>query len=131
MGGYSVEALIKCRLCGKPALCFGQSDICIDCLDIEGEFQKVRDYVHDHQGAKIFEVSLALHISIDKLKRFLKEGRLEIVEKDNQFLFCESCRKPIQSGRYCDECLVTQKHDFKTVYTSKSGSKKALRFLSH
>ena len=34
-----------------------------------------------------------------KIKRYLRENRLEIIEPDNHFLFCEACKnQSVQAG---------------------------------
>jgi len=82
--------------------------VCPTCYENdENEFQKIKDYLNVHPCAKIFDVVADLNISIKQIKRYLRESRLEILEKDNHFLLCESCGKSIRTGRYCDECYKT------------------------
>jgi predicted amidophosphoribosyltransferase len=50
---------------------------------------------------------------VEKIKRFLREGRLEIVgDSGNMFLECEGCGKAIRSGRYCSDCEREMSRDF-------------------
>lgn len=96
----------NCRKCGKIYNYIGGSPICPVCRQLEEEeFKRVKDYLYDNPGASITQVSTELDISIELIKRFLKEGRLEIVgECANMVLECEICGKSINSGRYCPEC---------------------------
>lgn len=96
----------NCRKCGKIFNSFTGSPVCPACKKAEeDEFKKVKDYLYRNPGANLNQISLNLEISIEKIKRFLKDGRLEIVsEEGNMFLECERCGKAINSGRYCEEC---------------------------
>ena len=107
----------NCRKCGKIFTYLGGSPICPNCKQLdEVNFKKVKDYLYDNPKASLTQVSEDLEISLEKIRRFLKEGRLEIVSDDgNLFLECESCGKSIKSGRYCDECEKSVAAGMKTV----------------
>ncbi|NJD03309.1 MAG: MerR family transcriptional regulator [Ruminiclostridium sp.] len=96
----------NCRKCGKIFTYLGGGPICPSCKQADEEdFKRVRDYLYDHPGSSLNQVSLELDISVEKIKRFLKDGRLEITDEEgNMFLECESCGKSIKSGRYCVNC---------------------------
>lgn len=96
----------NCRKCGKIYNYIGGSPICPVCRQLEEEeFKRVKDYLYQNPGASITQVSTELEISIELIRRFLKEGRLEIVgDCANMVLECEVCGKSINSGRYCVEC---------------------------
>lgn len=96
----------NCRKCGRIYNYLGGPPICPVCKQAEEEdFQKVKEYLYDNPGATITQVSTELDIGIEKIKRFLKEGRLEITGDDgNMILECENCGKSIKSGRFCDAC---------------------------
>ena len=65
----------------------------------------IKEYLYQNPGAMLSEVSVELNISLDKIERFLKEGRLELTSEEGSFhLECEMCGKSIRSGRLCDEC---------------------------
>ena len=116
-----MEEMKNCKRCGRLHQSNGFSNVCNYChAQDEADFGKIREYLYEHPFAKIFEVSTSLDISVHKIKRYLREGRLEIVEKTNLFLDCEMCGKPICSGRYCDECFKKVSHDFKVIYNPQS-----------
>ncbi len=96
----------NCRKCGKIFTYLGGTLICPVCKQAEEEdFKRIKEYLYKNPGAGLNQVSVELDIGVEKIKRFLKEGRLEIVSADgNMFLECENCGKSIKSGRYCDEC---------------------------
>lgn len=96
----------NCRKCGKIYNYIGGPPICPVCKQAdEVDFQRVKEYLYEYPGATMTQVSTELDISIEKIKRFLKEGRLEITgEEGNLILECENCGKSINSGRFCEAC---------------------------
>lgn len=96
----------NCKKCGKIFNYIGGAPICPVCMQSEEEdFQKVKAYLYENPGSSITQVSTDLDISIEKIRRFLKEGRLEITGDDgNLTLECENCGKSIKSGRFCEAC---------------------------
>jgi len=96
----------NCRKCGRIFNYIGGTPICPVCRkEEEDDFQKVKRYLYENPGASITQVSTELDITIEKIKRFLKDGRLEITGDDgNMVLECENCGKSIRSGRFCEEC---------------------------
>jgi uncharacterized protein len=112
--------LKNCKLCGKVYTIGGFTQVCPQCKEQdEFDFDKIREYLYIHPGAKIFEVVSDLRLGVNKIKRYLREGRLEVVEENNVFLQCEMCGDPIHSGKYCEKCLHKSHHDYDVVYTSK------------
>jgi flagellar operon protein (TIGR03826 family) len=96
----------NCRRCGKIFTYMGGTPFCQACRQADEEdFKKVKDYLYKNPGANLTQVSVELDISVEKIRRFLKDGRLEIMsDEGNMFLECENCGKAIKSGRFCDEC---------------------------
>jgi ribosomal protein L32 len=77
------------------------SDICPDCQrEIEEDFEKVKNYLKEHPNAKIMKIIDDTGVSESRLNRFIRAGRLSIKP------ICESCGKPIESGRLCAECKM-------------------------
>lgn len=97
-----VKNCVKCKklfqyLSGPP--------LCPNCKEQEEkDFQAVRQYLKEHPRASLTEVADALEISVEKITRFLKEGRLEIAPGSAIILECERCGSPIMSGRFCASC---------------------------
>jgi uncharacterized protein len=126
--------LKNCKICGRIFQSNGFSEICPGCYkQDENDYNKIREYLYEHPYAKIFEVSLNLDIPVSRIKRYLREDRLQIVESSNLFLDCEKCGAPIHSGRYCDECITAVNHDFKVVFNeiAKKPEQHKLNFNSY
>ena len=76
-----MSKLISCSRCGKFFETDGWQTLCLDCIEQdEKDFRRIREYIYEHPGAKIFDVSLNLDVSIAKIKRYLREGRLRGVK---------------------------------------------------
>ena len=98
--------LRNCKRCGRLFNYIGGNPICSSCKDEdEADFQKVKKYLYENPGATISQVTSSLDISVEQIKKYLKEERLEIVGDDGIFtLLCEKCQKPIHTGRFCETC---------------------------
>ncbi len=96
----------NCRKCGRIFNYLGGTPICPACKEQEEkDFQRVKEYLYQNPGASLTQVSTELEISVEIIKRFLKDGRLEITSEDgNMVLECENCGKSIKTGRYCMDC---------------------------
>ncbi len=107
--------LRNCTKCGR-AFAYTGNDICSRCAsDTENDFKKVKEYLYDHPGATVTEVSEGTGVSEKQILRYLRESRIEIREEDNCLLHCERCEKSIRSGRFCDSCVAEIKKQFGSV----------------
>ena len=97
--------LRNCSRCGRL---FGYTGrpVCSYCIEEEeDEFKKVKDYLYDNPGSTVFEVSDATGVDEEKIMRFLKEERLQVSsENPNMLLECENCGRPVNTGRFCQNC---------------------------
>lgn len=115
----------NCRRCGKVYNYIGGPPICPSCKDAdEVDFKRVKEYLYKNPGASLSQVSSELDVSVEKIRSYLKEGRLEIIGDDaNLILECESCGKSIRTGRLCDSCAKELKKDFNTTAKQMSQSR--------
>ena len=117
--------MINCERCGKTFNSNGFYSVCELCTKHdEQDFSKIKEYLAEHPGAKLFDLVYDLNIAVKKIKRYLRENRLEIIENNNRFLFCEMCGKPIRSGQLCDTCYREFHRNNKTGYFNVSNKKK-------
>lgn len=115
--------LRNCRRCGKMFNYLSGPPICMDCKkDDEEIFKKIKEYLYDNPGATLSEVATVLEVSVEKIKMFLKEGRLEIKDGANIILECERCGKSIKTGRYCDACSREMATGFKESVAPQTAS---------
>lgn len=130
----------NCRRCGKVYNYIGGTPICSACRQLDEEdFKRIKEYLYDNPGATLSEVSTVLEISVEKIRGFLKDGRLEILGNEgNMVLECEKCGKAITTGRYCQECTKDLTNDLRSTASQISNTLKsethkdtiALRYLN-
>ena len=97
----------QCEFCRRPHKDMGKG-VCAECLlQLDEDFIEIREYLYEHENAGIEEVSEATGVSRKSIFYLLKEERLLVGEESEQasgILKCESCKKPIRSGRMCVFC---------------------------
>lgn len=95
-----------CEKCGGVMIFKGVGEYhCEDCGEVAyDDYGKVRLYIEEHRGATAAQIESAIGIPQRTIRHMLKEGRLEVTADSRAFMYCEACRKPIRSGRYCPEC---------------------------
>ena len=113
----------NCKKCGKIFNYIG-TPMCPACGEKdESDFRRVKEYLYNNPGATMSEISVVLEVSIEKITRFLKDGRLEIIGGEgNLVLECEGCGKSIKTGRFCDDCARDITKDLKSTAKQMSES---------
>mgnify|MGYP001028221087 CR=1 FL=1 len=114
----------NCRSCGRIFNYVAGMAICPACREkMEQKFQEVKDYIREHKGAGINEVSEACDVEANQIRQWLREERLEIAPDSAIMLACESCGAPIRSGRFCEKCTGNMTRNFKDVIKSNQPEK--------
>jgi hypothetical protein len=110
-----MSELRNCKKCRKMFHALGDRKVCSDCEKKHEEgFQAVKEYLRDNPKALMADISRDLKMSVDKIKSYLKDGRLEILNAEgNMILECETCGKSIATGRQCEECARGRLNKFK------------------
>ena len=105
-------SVCSCERCGK-VIDENLRSLCPSCAIQEDiEFSNIRDYLDANPGATVLQLSTDLDIPIKNIKRYLRESRLQVVERDtrnNEFLTCIKCGNPITTGYYCFSCATSLK----------------------
>jgi len=77
-------------------------------MKMDQDFILIREYLYDHDGAGIEEVSEATGVTRKTIMYLLKEERLLVGDENGNngggILKCEACKKPINTGRMCAGC---------------------------
>lgn len=95
----------NCRKCGRVYNYVTGPNMCPSCREaMDKKFGEVKEYVREHRGASIQEVSEVCEVEVGQIHQWLKEERLELVEGSGIVLHCENCGTPIYSGRFCQNC---------------------------
>ena len=95
----------NCPRCGK-LFAMNFRDICPDCSKaIEGEYQKCSDYLREHRGATMTELSEVTSVTIRQITKFIREGRISVIDAPNLSYPCEVCGTTfIQESNMCPSC---------------------------
>jgi len=98
--------IVQCQFCKKPFASVG-GRICPACNEqIDKDFITVRDYIYEHKHSNIDRIAKETEVSKPIIMHLLKEGRLIIDSPDGDgLLLCEMCKKPINTGRLCKDCI--------------------------
>lgn len=106
----------NCKSCGRIFNYMSGPVICPACKDgMEAKFQEVKEYIREHKGANIPEVSEACDVEAAQIRQWLRDERLEVTEDSALYLTCESCGTAIRSGRFCEKCKGDMTQSLKNV----------------
>lgn len=129
----------NCKMCGK-IFNYVRSPFCPACTkNLEEKFKQVKEYIYEHPGAGIAEVSEENDVSKNIIQHWVREERLSF-SKDAQVDFaCERCGTPIRTGRFCKKCKKEVQQDLQKVYAVapperekiQADAKARMRFLGH
>lgn len=107
----------NCRGCGRLFNYIRGPYLCPACREgMEEKFQKVKEYIREHPGVGIQQVSDACEVEAAQIKQWLREDRLELVEGSALLLTCMSCGELIRSGKYCEACKNNIANGFKNAF---------------
>ena len=106
----------NCRMCGRIFNYISGPFYCQVCREkMEVKFQEVKEYIRQHPGVGIPEVSEACDVEPSQIRQWLREDRLEVTEDSPIFLSCDGCGANIRSGKYCEKCKNNVTRGFKEV----------------
>jgi len=109
----------NCPKC-KKVFSYVSSSYCPACeKEEEALFNIVRDYIKENNTSTMMQVCEATGITMKKLTRYIKEGRLEISKGMHGELTCEACGKPVLKGKFCDSCVVKIGQEMNTAFATK------------
>ena len=94
-----------CRNCRKLFNYMAGDCFCSACKEyMDRTFQEVSQYIKEHDGVSMAQVSANCNVSISLIETWIKEERLHTVDEQKVYSTCESCGKPIASGKFCNLC---------------------------
>lgn len=94
----------NCPRCGKV---FARTihDVCPACIqNIEEDYQACLKYLRENKGCTISELSDATEVTIRQITKFIREGRISLMDAPNMSYPCESCGVLIRDHHICEEC---------------------------
>ena len=97
---------VNCSLCKGIMVFRGVGEYkCEDCGNKEyDDYGKARNYIEEHPGANVYEISETTGVSRKVITNLVKDGRFEVTKESKTFMMCEVCGVSIRSGRVCRNC---------------------------
>lgn len=123
-----------CSMCGRSMPIDYEKDYCPACED-DVLFREVREYIRSHDVTE-FELAEIFQIPQSKVRKWIKDGRIEYVERENKMINtrCQRCGTPVTFGTLCTECMRIMNGNKEIAYTilksSKDDDKNRMRFIS-
>lgn len=109
----------NCKNCGKMFNYIGKP-ICPTCEKrLEDKFQEVKQYVKEHREASITEVAEENEVSVNQIKRWVRQERLAFSDESMVGLECENCGAMIKTGRFCESCKQKLQNNLSSVIKKK------------
>ncbi len=107
----------NCRNCGRLFNYLSGVPLCPHCVRVlDDKFQKVKNYIYEHRDAGIQEVADENDVSVQQLRQWVREEKLQFSEASQVGLACESCGTMIRSGRYCKKCKEKLSNNLNSAY---------------
>jgi ribosomal protein L32 len=78
---------------------------------LEEKFQQVKDYLRENPDASVEQTATDNDVTTKQIKQWVKEERLILSTATDSGVVCETCGKPIRSGRLCEKCKAALQSD--------------------
>lgn len=97
---------VTCKKCEGVMVYKGLGEYkCENCGATEyDDYGKVRNYLDEHRGANVTQISVATGVSHKSIRDMIKENRFEVIDSRGGYIRCEMCGESIKSGRLCSKC---------------------------
>ena len=83
---------------------------------LEEKYNEVRQYISENRGVSIMQVSREMDVSVEQIKAWIREDRLQLDEAGDPEFCCLQCGVPIRSGKYCDHCKSRVLNNLNSAY---------------
>lgn len=116
---YKIFEAGRCKNCGGTLKETGlEIYICSKCgEEVLSDFGKVKEYIKENGPSNALDISEGTGISIKKIEKYLREGRIEIPEGSDIYITCQGCGAEIRYGRFCPVCAANLKKEFTSALT--------------
>lgn len=108
--------ILNCNRCGKIYVKNNIHDVCPACVkEIDKLYEQAAQYLRENRGATIQELSDATEIPFRQIVKFIREGRISIINMPNMSYPCESCGTPIRESHICVDCRKKLSKDYQNA----------------
>ncbi|QJD85235.1 flagellar protein [Cohnella herbarum] len=91
-------------------------DVCNSCYqDLEKDYERCVEHLRKNKGLDIQQLSDEMEISIKQITRWIREGRISLVNAPNMSYPCESCGILIRESHLCESCKKRLQRDVKNA----------------
>lgn len=109
--------ITNCRGCGALFRRTTSERLCPQCVKkLEEKYTEVRQYISENRGVSIMQVSREMDVSVDQIKAWIREDRLQLDEAGDPEFCCLQCGVPIRSGKYCEHCKSKVLNNLNSAY---------------
>lgn len=118
--------LQNCRNCKKLFESYNKdNNICNVCKNIEDhQFDTIRTYLENYPLSTLFQVSEGTDLLPKTIVKFIRMGRLIVVENSPIQVECLKCGQPIKSGNYCSKCAKEFRKNLNEIKVDKDQKSK-------
>lgn len=105
----------NCPRCGKL---FAKNfrDICPACVkEIDRQYEACVKYLRENRGCTIQELSDETGVPFRQIVKFIREGRISIMNAPNIFYPCEICGTQIRENTICENCRQRLAKDYSNL----------------
>lgn len=115
---YQMLEVGRCENCGGLLKDAGLGIyICSQCgHEMLSEFGKVKKYIEENGPSNAYKISQGIGVSVSKIDKYLRQGRIEIPEGSESYISCEMCGTDIRYGKYCPTCATKLKKQLMTAF---------------
>ncbi len=107
----------NCKTCGKLFNYIGGAPICPACnRALDEKFSQVKEYIYNHPGAGMQEVSEENDVTIPQIQKWVREERLAFSDESLVGIECEKCGVTIKTGRFCQSCKDKLANNLGNIY---------------
>lgn len=108
----------NCKECGKIFNFIEGAPMCPACVKkLNEKYEQVKEYVYDNPGATINQVAEDNEVSVQQIKRWIREEKLAFSEQSEIGIECEKCGAMIKTGRFCKNCKKRMEDTLGNVYS--------------
>ncbi|MFB9276267.1 TIGR03826 family flagellar region protein [Cohnella cellulosilytica] len=114
--------LTYCPKCGKL---FSKNfrDVCDSCYQqLEKDYERCAEHLRKNKGMDIQQLSEETEVSIKQITKWVREGRISLMDAPNLSYPCESCGTLIREGHLCEACKKRLVRDVRNA-TSPGGAR--------
>lgn len=109
----------NCKSCGRLFNYLSGPPICPACREaLEDKFARTKDFVRNNPGATIQLVAEKNDVTVQQIRQWVREERLEFSKDSPIGIECESCGATIRTGRFCEACKGRMRSDFSNAIST-------------